>query len=320
MGWSLSKRAFAKLRKVIVVCRTIGYNLAMTIRTAVIASAGFGTRFLPITKSIQKEMLPILARPTIDYVVADCIKAGIENIIFVINEHNIQIKHFYSNNPRLKAYLEQMQKADRYEEVAHLHTQAKFSFIKQPDAEQYGTAVPVKLAEAQLKNEEAFLVFMGDDFIFNADGSSEAARMITTFTNSGAAALATCITRPEETLHKYGIAEVRRENGFEFLTRLVEKPKPGTAPSNLANISKYIFTPQVFETIRTQQLDAKSGELYITDSLQALSHSHNVVIHKPSGEYLDSGSVVSWLHANLEVARHDPELRAMIVEFAKTLR
>ncbi len=292
----------------------------MTIRTALIASAGFGTRFLPITKTIQKEMLPILSRPTIDYVVADCIKAGIEKIIFVINEHNIQIKHFYSNNPRLKLYLEKMQKADRYAEVAHLHAQAQFSFIKQPDSEEYGTAVPVKLAESALTNEEAFLVFMGDDFIYNPDGSSEAARMIKTFNDSGATALATCVARPDDSLHKYGIAEVRRENGFEYLTRLIEKPQPGTAPSNLANISKYIFTPQVFETLRTQQLDSNSGELYITDSIQALSHTHNVVIHTPSGEYLDSGSVATWLHANLEIARHNPELLAVIQAFAKTLK
>ncbi len=291
----------------------------MTLRTALIASAGFGTRFLPITKTIQKEMLPILNRPTIDYVVADCIAAGIENIIFVINEHNIQIKHFYSVNDRLRAYLEQMKKADRYAEVEHLHSQARFTFIKQPDNEHYGTAVPVKLAETVLQNEEAFLVFMGDDFIYNADGSSEAKRMIETFQLSGASGLATCIERPTDSLHKYGIAEVAQKNGYNFLTNLVEKPAPGTAPSNLANISKYIFTPAIFDVIRAQQLDQKSGELYITDSIMTLARQHDVVIHTPHGEYLDSGSLPTWLHANLLVASQDPELRAVITGFAHSL-
>ncbi|MBP9820301.1 hypothetical protein KBC79_06240 [Candidatus Woesebacteria bacterium] len=291
----------------------------MTIRTALIATAGFGTRFLPITKTIQKEMLPILNRPTIDFVVADCIKAGIENIIFVINEHNIQVKHFYSENTRLKQYLENMNKADRYEEVVHLHTQANFTFIKQSDSEQYGTAVPVKIAEKYLKSEEAFLVFMGDDFVYNADGSSEAQRMIETFTASKAAALATCIERPTDSLHKYGIAEITTRNGYNFLTSLIEKPAPGTAPSNLANISKYIFTPEIFDVIAKQQLDAKSGELYITDSIMSLAKQAPVVIHTPSGEYLDSGSVATWLHANLAVAAQNPELKEVIQAFAQLL-
>jgi UTP--glucose-1-phosphate uridylyltransferase len=292
----------------------------MKIRTALIASAGFGTRFLPITKTIQKEMLPILNRPTIDYVVADCIAAGIEKIIFVINEHNIQIKHFYSKNERLKLYLEQMNKAERYDEVAHLHSQAQFSFIKQSDSEQYGTAVPVKIAQQQLQNEEAFLVFMGDDFVYNANGSSEAQHMIETFVGSSATALATCIERPTDSLHKYGIAEVASRNGFEFLTNLIEKPEPGTAPSNLANISKYIFTPEIFEVIAQQQLDAKSGELYITDSILTLAKNKPVVIHTPTGEYLDSGSIPTWLHANLAVAAQDPELKKIILNFANSLQ
>lgn len=289
------------------------------IRTALIASAGFGTRFLPITKTIQKEMLPILSRPTIDYVVADCVRAGIENIVIIINEHNMQIKHFYSQNNRLKAYLEQMQKADRYQEVEHLHAQARFTFIKQPDSEQYGTAVPVKLAEELLKDESAFLVFMGDDFIYNADESSEASRMIETFYASNAQALATCIERPTESLHKYGIAEVEHRQGYTYLTSLIEKPSPGTAPSNLANISKYIFTPQIFDVIRHQELDQKSGELYITDSIMQIARQDAVVIHTPTGEYLDSGSVATWLHANLTVASQDKELRAVIQDFAKSL-
>lgn len=257
-------------------------------------------------------MLPVLNRPTIDYVVADCIAAGIEEIVFVINEHNIQVKHFYSENPRLKRYLEKMGKADKYPAVEQLHTQAKFTFIKQPDAEQYGTAVPVKIARSELEREEAFLVFMGDDFLYNPDGSSEAARMIQTFQNSQAVGLATCIERPEDSLHKYGIAEVERRNGHTYLTNLVEKPESGTAPSNLANISKYIFTPEIFEIIAHQELDSKSGELYITDSILTLAKKQPVAIHTPTGEYLDCGSVETWLKANIFVASHQSELQHVV--------
>lgn len=280
----------------------------MNIKKAVIASAGFGTRFLPITKTIQKEMLPILNRPLVDYVVEDCIKAGITEIIFVISEHNTQLVHFYRENDRLYEYLRRMNKLDMYDAVKHLHEQAQYTFVRQPDSATYGTATPVKLVREHLQNEEAFLVFMGDDFVFNADGSSEAGRMIETFTNSGARGLAACIARPENLLHKYGIAEIRQENGFTYLTNLIEKPAPGTAPSNLANISKYIFTPEIFDIIDNQAVNSTSGELFITDSIMELARRSPVAIHQPVGEYLDGGYVMGWLKANLSIAKSRPEL------------
>lgn len=291
----------------------------MKINKAVITSAGFGTRFLPITKTIQKEMLPILNRPLVDYVVEDCIKAGITEIIFVISEHNTQLIHFYQENKRLYEYLQRMNKIEMYEHVKNLHSQATYTFVKQKDNEIYGTATPVKLTRDYLKNDDAFLVFMGDDFIFNADGTSEAKRMIDTFTQSGAHGLATCIERPESVLHKYGIAEIKHNNNHTFLTNLVEKPAPGTAPSTLANISKYIFTPEIFDIIENQPLNAASGELYITDSITTLAQQEPVVIHQPAGEYLDGGYVVGWLKANLVVAQSNPELASEIESVIKEL-
>lgn len=290
----------------------------MNIKKALITSAGFGTRFLPITKTIQKEMLPILDRPLIDYVVEDCIKAGIEEIVFVISEHNIQIKHFYSENKRLYEYLDRMNKTQVYEKVRHLHTQAKFTFVIQPDNEQYGTAVPVKLAQKHFAKEDAFLVFMGDDFVYNPDGTSEASRMIELFKKTKSNALATCIEKPEEHLHKYGVVKLKTEKGDNYLLEMVEKPAPGTAPSNLVNISKYIFTPEVFDIIANQELDSKSGELYITDSIIKLAETGKVVIHTPQGEYLDGGYVAGWLKANLTLAKQDPELKAELAEFLKS--
>lgn len=291
----------------------------MKIKKAIITSAGFGTRFLPITKTIQKEMLPILNRPLVDYVVEDCIKAGITEIIFVISEHNTQLLHFYRENKRLYNYLERMNKVDKYALVSHLHTQAEYTFVRQNDDEVYGTATPVRLAKDHVKDEDAFLVFMGDDFIFNADGTSEAQRMIETFSQSGAHGLATCIQRPQDVLHKYGIAEIREANGHTFLTNLVEKPEPGAAPSSLANISKYIFTPEIFDIIENQTLNEASGELYITDSITTLAQTQPVAIHQPTGEYLDGGYVMGWLKANLLIAQSDPTLRGELEQLIKEL-
>lgn len=289
----------------------------MQIKKALITCAGFGTRFLPITKTIQKEMLPILDRPLIDYVVEDCIKAGIEEIIFVVSEHNKQIKHFYSENKRLYTYLEKMNKVAVYDRVKHLHEQARFTFVTQSDDEQYGTAIPVKLAQEHLKDEDAFLVFMGDDFIYNENGTSEAAKMIELFKETNASALATCIQKPEGLLHKYGVVKLRTNNGHSYLEEMVEKPAPGTAPSNLVNISKYIFTPAIFEHLENQTLDQKSGELYITDTITTIAQTGDVVIHVPQGEYLDGGYVGGWLKANLAVAKNNPELYEDLKEYLR---
>lgn len=291
----------------------------MTIRKAIIACAGFGTRFLPITKTIQKEMLPILNRPLIDYVVEDCVKAGIEEIIFVVKEGHDMVRDYYTAFDQLTDYLKKMGKYDKLQQFAQPTYPVKFQFVTQSMADQYGTAVPVRLAAEHLQNEDAFLVFMGDDFIFNTDGTSETAAMIKLFTESGAAGLATCIEKEPETLHKYGIAEITAENGHRYLKNLVEKPAPGTAPSNLANISKYIFTPLVFDTIAQQKTDPKSGELYITDTITTIAQTQRVVIHAPNGQYLDGGDPIGWLRANLVVGKHHPEYGKQLAEVLQQL-
>ena len=280
----------------------------MKIRKAVITSAGFGTRFLPISKTIQKEMLPILNRPLIDYVVEDCVKAGITDIVFVVSEHNYQVLHYYRENQRLYQYLKANHKLELYDSIKDLHKKANFHFIKQSDADDYGTAVPVQLAKEYLKDEEAFLVLMGDDFIYQHNGDSEVAAMIQTYEQSGATALVSCIERAENVLHRYGVAKFSEENNFRYLQALVEKPKPGTAPSNLANISKYILPQSVFDLISVQQANPASGELYITDTISQLALTEKVVIHQPQGEYLDGGYPLGWLIANLTVAKDHPKL------------
>lgn len=288
----------------------------MKINKAIITAAGFGSRFLPITQTIQKEMLPIINRPLIDYVVEDCINAGIEEIIFVVNEHSDQIVNFYKENKKIHYYLDKFHKDGLKSKIPYQHTRANFEFVFQTDEDQYGTAVPVKLVADHVKNEDAFLVLMGDDFIYNSNRKSEIQMMIERFIRTRASGLMTCVTRPNDLLHKYGIAEITTENEENYLKNIIEKPAPGTAPSNLSNISKYIFTPEIIDIIQDQKADINSGELLITDSILTLLQTQKVVIHQPSGTYLDGGYPLGWLMANLTVAkdREDiyPELREFI--------
>jgi len=287
----------------------------MKTKKALIAAAGFGTRFLPFTKTIQKEMIPVLNKPVVDYLVSDLVKAGITEIVFVINEHNSQILHYFRENNRLKEYLERMNKSHLYDEVKELHEKADFHFVRQVDSDPYGSATPVKLAQEYLKDEESFIVLMGDDIPYNADGTSEVSLMMDHLEKTGANALATFVEQPEEMLHRYGVAEVIEKNGFKYLKNLVEKPEPGTAPSNLANISKYILTPRVFELIDQQEIDQKSGELYITDTVSKLAQEEDVAVYTPRGIYLDCGYPLGWLKANLTMAKENKELHHELKKF-----
>lgn len=287
----------------------------MKIKKAIITCAGFGTRFLPITKTIQKEMLPILDRPLIDYVVEDCVRAGIEEIVFVVNEHNYQIMHYYRENARLYEYLKKFNKIHLYEQIAHLHEQASFHFVKQKDSDPYGTAVPVLLAKDYVKDEEAFLVLMGDDFIYHSAGKSFVRDMIDVYEKSGAKALLTCVEKPDDILNKYGVVKSSQKENFQFLDGIVEKPALGSAPSNLVNISKYIFSQEIWSILHQQSINPQSGEFYITDSLQTLVKTEPVIVHTPQGVYLDGGYPLGWLLANLTVARDNSELWSEIKNF-----
>lgn len=287
----------------------------MKIKKAIITSAGFGTRFLPVTKTIQKEMLPILNRPMIDYVVQDCVSAGIEEIIFVVKENETRlVQHYYSDSRSLRQHLKKTGKLEKYHDHIQTIGKIKFQFVTQTIADEYGTAVPVKLAKKFVENEDAFLVFMGDDFIFNPD-AVETTAMIKLFEESEADALVTCITKPDAELHRYGVAETVAKNGFTYLINLIEKPQKGTAPSNLINISKYILTPKIFDILKSQKVNESSGELYITDTATEFAKSNRVVIYQPDGRYLDGGSVLNWLKTNLVVAKSDSSLFKELKEF-----
>ena len=289
----------------------------MKITKAIIASAGFGTRFLPITKTIQKEMLPVLNKPMIDYVIDDCIKAGIQEFYIIINQHNYQILHYFRENSRLQKYLKKRSKAHLYKQVENLHKKATFHFIRQSDKGQYGTAVPILLARDYLKDEEAFVVLMGDIYFHNDSNKSEVKQMIDSFSSDNALGLISASPMDKKELFRYGVIETKKENGKLYLKHLVEKPSKEKAPSNLINTSKYIFTNKIFDVIKKQKLDPKHNELLITDSVLDLLKYGKVIVNSMKGTFLDTGSVTNWLKANLLAAKKDPQLYKELQKFIK---
>lgn len=264
----------------------------MTVTKAIIPVAGWGTRRLPITKTIEKCMLPIGNRPLVDYVVQDCLAAGITELIFIVGEDSTQLEDYYRSNIKLNDYLRRNSKDHLLPLVAPLKD-VKLHFVTQPGYGKYGTAVPVALAAEYVDEGESVVVLMGDDFIWNEDGSSEVARLIAA-TPSGSCGLLGAEV-PHESVSRYGVIESDDEGNY---VRIVDQPTVDEAPSNLINISKYVLTKEVI-AMAANLSPAHNGEYQLPDAInQYVATGGQVKVLPAKGQYLDGGSVEGWLHAN----------------------
>lgn len=266
----------------------------MTITKAIIPVAGWGTRRLPITKAIDKCMLPVGNRPIVDYVVRDCIKAGIKEIFFVVNKGSTQLQQYYSDNQELNRFLEYNRKQDLIE-LAHPPRDVVFHYIEQDSNDKYGTAIPVALVYPHLQKGESVLVAAGDDFIYNADGSSEFMRLIEA-TPQDANGMLSVTVDPQE-VSRYGVFDFNEDTGL--FAGIVEKPSVEQAPSNQINPSKYVLNYDILTRTHAYcQLDV-SGEYYLISVLnQATVEKTPITVVPAVGEYLDCGNVHGWLRAN----------------------
>jgi UTP--glucose-1-phosphate uridylyltransferase len=270
--------------------------------TAVIFAAGSGTRMLPITAAVQKELLPILNRPVVDYTVTDCVVAGITRIIFVIRPGQSGLQNYYLGNAELEATLRRLGKTSALATLDAIHAQATFEFIEQPPEAGYGTAIPLQVALPMLSTTEPVLVCGGDDFVWRADGTSETSDFCDAFRVSGGEGAIMALEVHESLLRQYGVLTTQRRRGTEYLSDIVEKPAPGEAPSRLINLAKYILTPQLFEFVERALPRPGLNENYLTDAVVAASQDNGVVVHRASGTHLDTGTIKGWLHANEIVA------------------
>lgn len=269
------------------------------ITKAIIPVAGWGTRRLPITKVVEKSMLPVGNRPLVDYSVQELIKAGVTDIYMVIsNVEPCQVKAFYQNNVALDQYLIERGKEDRLELARTLPDNVKIHYIQQDPSGKYGTAVPIAMVVEEYNINEPVLVFMGDDFVWNPEGISAADSLLEAVKSDSESAILGAEI-PRENVEKYGVFSV--ENGL--LTGVVEKPSVEEAPSNLINISKYIMSPEllreIVDYVKTNDFGPKDQEYVVTDPIDNYIKRGGVMrVVRAEGEYLDGGSVEGWLHAN----------------------
>ena len=269
------------------------------ITKAIIPVAGWGTRRLPITKIIEKSMLPVGNRPLVDYSVQELIKAGITDIYMVIsNVEPCQVQEFYRDNLALNDYLVERGKADRLALAKTLPDHVKIHYTTQDPAGRYGTAVPIALVVEEYNLDEPVLVFMGDDFVWNPDGESAAESLIHSLQSENESAILG-VEIPRKKVDKYGVLSVQDGK----LVDVIEKPSIEEAPSNMINVSKYIMSRdllrRVVNYVKSHDFGPLDQEYLVTDPIDEYIKEGGIMRVAPTtGEYLDGGSVEGWVHAN----------------------
>ncbi|HVZ66983.1 MAG TPA: UTP--glucose-1-phosphate uridylyltransferase [Patescibacteria group bacterium] len=287
------------------------------IRKAVIPAAGFGTRFLPQTKAMPKEMLPIVDKPVIQYVVEEAVDSGIEDIVIVTGALKRAIEdHFDVMNADLIKNLEAGGKQELMEKTKKISEMANFIYVRQKGP--YGNGTPVLAAEPIIDNEP-FAVIWGDEFIYSKP--PRLAQMMKVHEKLGGAVISAVKINKKEDLKRYGIADVEPVEGNIFrIKSIVEKPNPDEAPSNLATHGAYILPPEIFEILRNQK-PGTGGEIYLPEAIDALIKTGYPVYacEIENGRYYDTGNKLEYMKTVVELALEHEDISGDFKKFLKGL-
>jgi len=276
-------------------------NSEKRVRKAIITDAGFASRYLPITKTIPKGMLPLGNRPIMQFVVEECAEAGIEEIIIVATPEGKPIYEDYFHNSviRIKKQLESQDKADRYAPVQHVLDFPKINVIIQDPSLPYGNGSPVASAQKFVEGEEAFLVMYSDDLVFGSPGDAKALVDIYEQNPDVEGVIMAQEVRPE-VVDKYGIISFA-SGSDNRLDTIIEKPDVGSAPSNLASYGRYLLKPSVFGHLVPKNT-GKDNELWTVDAITRTAQDKPILVEKTKGLWLTTGDPENYFRAYLEFA------------------
>ena len=250
------------------------------VRKAVIPAAGYGTRFLPATKSMPKEMLPIIDKPTIQYIVEEAIRAGITDILIITNSQKASIENHFDRSWELEGFLRSRGKEEDLKLVKDISNIANIFSVRQKEQRGLGHAI---LCAKEFIGDEPFAVLLGDDVVDN-DNSPAIGQLCDCFNKTHSSVVGVQKV-PFEDLDKYGIVKPKEEMKRRTceITDMVEKPEPSEAPSRYAVLGRYVLTPKIFELLETQE-PGKGGEIQLTDAIKRLTEFENVYAYEFSGK------------------------------------
>ncbi|MGY6213116.1 UTP--glucose-1-phosphate uridylyltransferase GalU [Cytobacillus firmus] len=278
------------------------------VRKAIIPAAGLGTRFLPATKAMPKEMLPIVDKPTIQYIVEEAVASGIEDIIIVTGKGKRAIEDHFDFSFELEENLIQKQKFDLLEKVKE-PSKVDIHYIRQKEPKGLGHAV---WCARKFIGDEPFAVLLGDDIV---QSDTPCLRQLMDEYDRTISSVIGVQTVSSEETHRYGIIDPSDQSGRRYqVNNFVEKPKQGTAPSNLAIMGRYILTPEIFMFLEQQELGA-GGEVQLTDAIQKLNQIQRVFAYDFEGVRYDVGEKFGFIKTTIEMALKDKDLKDELVRF-----
>jgi UTP--glucose-1-phosphate uridylyltransferase len=286
----------------------------MKVKKAVIPAAGFGTRFLPATKVVPKELLPIVDKPTIQYIMEEVAAAGIEEVILITGREKGSIEDHFDTSTELENHLKKKGKEDLLRMVREISEMVTLVSVRQKEPLGLGHAI---LCAKRTVGEEPFAVLLGDDLI---DAKIPCIKQMIDVYQEMDGALIAIQKVPRSETHLYGIIKGKRVKERVYrIEEMVEKPKQGRAPSNLAIIGRYILPPQIFGILEKVSPDVK-GEIQLTDGLRELSQRLPVFGYEFFGDRYDAGDKLGYLQANISFGLKHPELGPKLKRYLKNMQ
>jgi len=283
------------------------------IRKAVIPAAGFGSRFLPATKSQPKEMLPVVDKPTIHYVVEEAVASGITDILMIIGKGKRSIEEYFDRNFELEADLEAKHRDELLAEVRKISSLANIYFVWQKELKGLGDAV--SYARSHVGNEP-FALLLGDTILHSDSGRPVTKQLIDVY-NQKNASVVSLEAVPKEKVSRYGVMAGEQEDGRLYRVRdFVEKPEPGTEPSLLAFAGRYVFTPEIFDYL-VETTPGKNNEIQLTDAMRKMVQERPMYGWQIEGRRYDIGNKLDYIKTNIEFALKRDDLREKLSEYIK---
>ena len=281
------------------------------IKKAVIPAAGLGTRFLPATKAQPKEMLPIVDKPTLQYIIEEAVASGIEEILIITGKNKKSIEDHFDKSVELELELEQKGKTELLEIVRDISQMVNIYYIRQKEPKGLGDAI---YCARSFIGDEPFAVMLGDDIVDNDVPCLK--QLMSAYEEYRTTILGVQTVAPEDA-NKYGIINARYiEDNVYKVKDLVEKPEPGKQPSNIAILGRYIITPEIFEVLENQA-PGKGGEVQLTDALKTLSKKEAMYAYEFEGRRYDVGDKLGFLEATVDFALKKPELKDSFMDYLK---
>ena len=284
------------------------------IRKAIIPAAGLGTRFLPATKAQPKEMLPIVDKPTLQYIIEEAIESGIEEILIITGRNKKSIEDHFDRSVELELELEHKGKVEMLEMVKSISNMVDIHFIRQKEPKGLGHAI---YCAKSFVGNEPFAVMLGDDIVYN-EGKPCLRQLMDCYDEYKTSVLGVQ-TVPDGDVDKYGIVDgLKIEGNVTKVKGFVEKPSVDEAPSNMAILGRYIITPSIFEILERTK-PGKGGEIQLTDALLELMSEEAIYAYNFEGRRYDVGDKLGFLEATVEYALRKPELKDRFIEYLKTI-